>query len=107
MLEQEATQAAFDRQQKDLISQQSYINRFRASATRSTQAKSREKLLNKVEKIEAPENHLRGPIFQFLDAPRSGKDVLSIKDLTHSYGENILFLGANLEVKLKPSNEYS
>jgi len=43
-LEREASQSAFDRQQKELASQQAYIDRFRASATRSTQAKSREKL---------------------------------------------------------------
>jgi ATP-binding cassette subfamily F protein 3 len=53
ILEREASQAAFDRQQKELSSQQAYIDRFRASATRSTQAKSREKLLEKVERIEA------------------------------------------------------
>ena len=72
--------------------QKAYIERFRASATRSTQAKSREKLLDKVEKIEAPVNNLKGPNFKFLDAPRAGRDILSIKDLTHSYEDNILFL---------------
>ena len=79
--------------------QKAYIERFRASATRSTQAKSREKLLEKVEKIEAPENNLKGPIFKFMDAPRSGKDILSIKDLTHSYEDNILFLEASLNLE--------
>ena len=56
--------------------------------------KSREKLLDKVEKIEAPENSLKGPNFKFLDSPRAGRDILSIKDLTHSYEDNILFLEA-------------
>jgi len=97
--EMESTKAAYEKQQKDILVQKEYIERFRASATRSTQAKSREKLLDKVEKIEAPENNLKGPIFKFMDAPRSGKDVLSIKDLTHSYDENILFLGAFLELE--------
>jgi ATP-binding cassette subfamily F protein 3 len=46
-LEQEASQAAFERQQKEIATQQAYIDRFRASATRSTQAKSREKQLEK------------------------------------------------------------
>ena len=98
-LEREATQSAFDRQQKDLASQQAYIDRFRASATRSTQAKSREKLLEKVERIEAPVESLSGPRFRFPDAPRSGRQVALIKDLSHSYGESILFLGADLEVE--------
>ncbi|MCP9840868.1 ABC-F family ATP-binding cassette domain-containing protein [Synechococcus sp. J7-Johnson] len=98
-LEREASQAAFDRQQKELASQQAYIDRFRASATRSTQAKSREKLLEKVERIEAPLEGLSGPRFQFPPAPRSGRQVALIEDLTHSYGEKILFLGADLEVE--------
>ncbi|MEN9388334.1 MAG: hypothetical protein RLZZ255_1310 [Cyanobacteriota bacterium] len=98
-LEREAGQAAFERQQKELATQQAYIDRFRASATRSTQAKSREKLLDKVERIEAPIESISGPRFQFPPAPRSGRLIAEIKDLSHSYGEQILFLGANLEVE--------
>ncbi|MFM7362117.1 MAG: ABC-F family ATP-binding cassette domain-containing protein, partial [Cyanobium sp.] len=98
-LEREAGQAAFERQQKELASQQAYIDRFRASATRSTQAKSREKLLDKVERIEAPTESLGGPSFRFPPAPRSGRQVAVIEDLTHSYGDRFLFLGANLEVE--------
>tara|TARA_Y100001968_G_scaffold45599_1_gene35652 strand:- start:27838 stop:29565 length:1728 start_codon:yes stop_codon:yes gene_type:complete len=98
-LEKESIQSAFERQQKEFSSQQAYIDRFRASATRSTQAKSREKLLDKVDKIDAPEIELGGPRFSFADAPRSGKEVLRIEDLTLSYGEEILFLGAKLNVE--------
>ena len=97
--ELESTKVAYEKQQKDIQVQKAYIERFRASATRSTQAKSREKLLDKVEKIEAPENNLKGPIFKFLEAPRAGRDILNIKDLTHSYEDNILFLGAFLELE--------
>jgi ATP-binding cassette subfamily F protein 3 len=97
--EREAGLAAFERQQKELASQQAYIDRFRASATRSTQAKSREKLLEKVERIEAPLEGVAGPRFQFPPAPRSGRQVATISDLSHSYGDRILFLGADLEVE--------
>jgi ATP-binding cassette subfamily F protein 3 len=95
----EASQSAFERQQKELASQQAYIDRFRASATRSTQAKSREKLLEKVDRLDAPIEGVSGPRFQFPPAPRSGRQIAVIEDLTHSYGDNILFLGANLEVE--------
>ncbi len=98
-LEREASQAAFERQQKELSAQQAYIDRFRASATRSTQAKSREKLLEKVERIEAPVETIGGPRFRFPEPPRSGRVVAEIRDLCHSYGEQILFLGAELEVE--------
>ncbi|MFM7086422.1 MAG: ABC-F family ATP-binding cassette domain-containing protein [Cyanobium sp.] len=98
-LEREARQSAYERQQKELSTQQAYIDRFRASATRSTQAKSREKLLDKVERIEAPIESIAGPQFRFPPAPRCGRQVALIEDLTHSYGDRILFLGANLEVE--------
>ena len=99
VLEREASQSAFDRQQKELATQQAYIDRFRASATRSTQAKSREKLLDKVERIDAPVESLGGPQFQFPPAPRSGRQIALIDNLTHHYDDNILFLEANLEVE--------
>jgi ATP-binding cassette subfamily F protein 3 len=98
-LEREATQAAFERQQKELAEQQAYIDRFRASATRSTQAKSREKLLDKVERIDAPVETVGGPRFRFPEPPRSGRLVAEIRELSHSYGDQILFLGAELEIE--------
>ncbi len=97
--ESSAQQLAFERQQKELAQQQAYIDRFRASATRGTQAKSREKLLEKIEKIEAPVEELAGPHFRFPPAPRSGRRVASFTNLTHAYGDRILFLGADLEVE--------
>ena len=44
--ELESMRVAYEKQQKDMQVQREYIERFRASATRSTQAKSREKLLH-------------------------------------------------------------
>lgn len=98
-LEKTAQFAAFERQQKELAEQQAFIDRFRASATRSTQAKSREKQLEKVERIEAPEDNLRGIQFRFPPAPRSGREVVMIEDLTHAYNDKILFLGAELLIE--------
>lgn len=94
-----AQQSAYDRQQKEVAQQQAYIDRFRASATRSTQAKSREKQLSKVAMIEAPESDVRTLKFQFPPAPRSGEEVVRIEELTHCYDDKILFLGANLEIE--------
>lgn len=91
--------SAYERQQKELEKQQAFVDRFRASATRSTQAKSREKQLEKIEKIEAPEAGLRTLHFRFPPATRSGRDVVKIKDLVHIYDEKILFLGAELLIE--------
>ncbi|MBW4521487.1 MAG: ATP-binding cassette domain-containing protein [Scytolyngbya sp. HA4215-MV1] len=96
---QEAQLSAYERQQRELEKQQTFVDRFRASATRSTQAKSREKQLDKIERIEAPESGLRTLHFRFPPAPRSGREVVVIKDLTHMYDDKILFLGAELLIE--------
>jgi ATP-binding cassette subfamily F protein 3 len=95
----EAQQKAYEMQQKELDKQQAFVDRFRASATRSTQAKSREKQLEKVERIEAPESDLNSLKFKFLPAPRSGREVVIIKDLSHTFNQKILFLGAELTIE--------
>ncbi|TAF12632.1 MAG: ABC transporter ATP-binding protein, partial [Nostocales cyanobacterium] len=90
---------AFERQQKELEKQQAFVDKFRASATRSTQAKSREKQLEKIERVEAPTGSVRTLHFRFPPAPRSGREVVEIKNLTHTYGDKILFLGAELLIE--------
>lgn len=95
----DAQLSAYERQQKELEKQQAFVDRFRASATRSTQAKSREKQLEKIERIEAPIGDVRTLHFRFPPAPRSGREVVEIKDLVHTYDEKILFLGAELLIE--------
>ena len=96
---QEAQMSAYERQQKELEKQQVFVERFRASATRSTQAKSREKQLDKIERIEAPTGSLKTLHFRFPPAPRSGREVVNIKELVHAYDDKILFLGADLLIE--------
>lgn len=91
--------SAYERQQKELEKQQVFVERFRASASRSTQAKSREKQLEKIERIEAPTASARTLRFRFPPSPRSGQQVALVKDLVHVYDDKILFLGATLEVE--------
>ncbi|MBW4699579.1 MAG: ATP-binding cassette domain-containing protein [Aphanocapsa lilacina HA4352-LM1] len=94
----DAQLSAYERQQRELGRQQAFVDRFRASATRSTQAKSREKQLEKIERIEAPVGTERTLRFRFAPAPASGKQVMLVRDLSLEYGDKILFLGAHLEI---------
>jgi ATP-binding cassette subfamily F protein 3 len=97
--QRQAQLSAYEGQQKELEKQQAFVDRFRASATRSTQAKSREKQLEKIERIEAPDAGVRTLHFRFPPSPRSGREVVIIKDLTHAYDHKILFLGAELLIE--------
>jgi len=98
-LNREAQQSAYERQQSEIAKQQAFVERFRASATRSTQAKSREKQLDKIERIEAPDGDIRTLQFKFPPAPRSGIEVVKIEDLTYEIGGKVLFLGAEMLVE--------
>ena len=57
-----------------------------------------EKQLKKISKIEAPIAKSKSPVFNFPECPRSGKLVLNIKNLSHSFEDKILFLDINLKI---------
>ncbi|BAP18466.1 ABC-F family ATP-binding cassette domain-containing protein [cyanobacterium endosymbiont of Epithemia turgida] len=99
VLSREIQENTYQRQQKERQKQQGFVDRFRASATRSTQAKSREKQLEKMEVVDAPIANVKTLRFEFPPAPSSGREVIIIKDLVHGYENNILFLGASLFVE--------
>ena len=95
----ERQQAAYDRQQRELERQQEFINRFGAKATKASQVKSREKMLDKIEKVEAPIANKREMIFKFPEAPKSALDVLRVKDVNKTYDGLKVLQDINLKVK--------
>tara|TARA_Y100001933_G_scaffold265220_1_gene337265 strand:- start:2862 stop:4472 length:1611 start_codon:yes stop_codon:yes gene_type:complete len=98
LLEDELYKKAYLLQSKEIESQKEYIEKFRASASRSSQAKSREKQINKIIKLTEQKKQNNHPSFLFPTCPRSGRSVLEIKNLCHCYGEKIIFFEANLKI---------
>lgn len=95
----ENQQAAYERQQRELERQQEFINRFGAKATKASQVKSREKMIEKMDLIEAPIKKKRDIIFQFPEVTKSALDVLRLKNVTKTYeGRQVL---KNINLKLK------
>ncbi|HEY9687757.1 MAG TPA: ABC-F family ATP-binding cassette domain-containing protein [Coleofasciculaceae cyanobacterium] len=97
--ELEQLTSAYERQQKDLAKQTAFVERFRASATRSTQAKSREKQLEKIERIELPDHDQRRMAFRFPSPQPSGRQVMTLRNVSKSFGDKTLFtkLDADLQ----------
>jgi ATP-binding cassette subfamily F protein 3 len=93
----EAAEDAFMRQQKEIARLQFFINKFRAG-TRSTQAKSREKQIDRIELVERPDSPQRAMKLSFAMDYESGADVLKVESLAKTYGERAIFAGVNLEV---------
>ena len=91
--------AAYERQQKELAKQTAFVERFKASASRGTQAKSREKQLEKIERIEMPTtSSTKAMKLAFPPITPSGKEVLTFEKLSKSFGDKHLF--NNIEGKL-------
>ena len=70
---------------------QSFISRFSANKSKSRQATSRRKLLDKLSIEELPASSRRYPFIGFDMEREAGKDILTVKDLTKTQGGEILF----------------
>lgn len=82
----EQQQNAYKNQQRYIAQQERFIERFKAKASKATQAKSAQKQLDKVERIEFDELDTSSIQFHFPKAPRSGDVVLRAEKLSKSYG---------------------
>lgn len=91
--------AAHERQEKELAKQMAFVDRFRASATRSTQAKSREKQLAKIERIERPDEDKRRMAFRFPSPTPSGRQVFSLRNVSKAFGDKVLFQKLEADVQ--------
>ncbi len=79
-------ESAYRNQRIQIEHLEAFINRFRAQATKAKQVQSRIKELEKIERIEIPEEE---PIihFKFPQPPPSGRTVVTAEGLAKSYGE--------------------
>ena len=93
-------QAQFERQQAMLAKEIKFIERFKARASHAAQVQSRVKKLDKIERVEPPKRR-QAVSFDFPPAPRSGDDVVSLKNVHKSYGNRIIYEGLDLVVRRK------
>jgi ATP-binding cassette subfamily F protein 3 len=76
--------ASHKKQQDMLAKEEEFIARFAARASHAAQVQSRVKKIDKIERIEIPAEE-RVMSFQFAPPPRSGNDVVIMKDLAKSW----------------------
>ncbi|MEJ7653278.1 MAG: ABC-F family ATP-binding cassette domain-containing protein [Chloroflexia bacterium] len=95
----EVQQDSHDRQQRELSRQQVFIDRFRAKPTKTSAAQSREKMIARIERIEAPAPESRKVKFRFPFAGASGRTVLELKGVSRTYGERRVLMDVNLLVE--------
>jgi ATPase subunit of ABC transporter with duplicated ATPase domains len=99
-LNEKQQQAQFDRQQAMLAKEIKFIERFKARASHAAQVQSRVKKLEKIEKVEPPRRR-QTIAFDFPVAPRSGEDVVSLKNVHKGYGSLRIYDGLDFMVRRK------
>lgn len=97
-LNEKQQQAQFERQQAMLSKEIKFIERFKARASHAAQVQSRVKKLDKIERVEPPKRR-QTVSFDFLPAPRSGEDVVSLKNVHKGYGSLRIYDGLDFQVR--------
>ncbi|MHC2334982.1 ABC-F family ATP-binding cassette domain-containing protein [Bradyrhizobium sp. USDA 4454] len=93
-------QAQFERQQAMLAKEIKFIERFKARASHAAQVQSRVKKLDKIERVEPPRRR-QSVAFEFQPAPRSGEDVVSLKNVHKAYGSKRIYDGFDFMIRRK------
>ena len=91
-------QAQFERQQAMLAKEIKFIERFKARASHAAQVQSRVKKLDKIERVEPPRRR-QTVAFEFLPAPRSGEDVVSLKNVHKGFGTRTIYQGFDFMIR--------
>ncbi|MBO4225059.1 ABC-F family ATP-binding cassette domain-containing protein [Bradyrhizobium neotropicale] len=91
-------QAQFERQQAMLAKEIKFIERFKARASHAAQVQSRVKKLDKIERVEPPRRR-QTVAFEFLPAPRSGEDVVALKNVDKGYGSKRIYEGLDFMIR--------
>jgi ATP-binding cassette subfamily F protein 3 len=91
-------QSQHEKQQRERAHLQSFIDRFRAKATKARQAQSRMKMLAKMEEL-AP-LHVAAPFsFEFREPLRAPNPLLVLEDVRAGYGDKVVLDGISLSLQ--------
>ena len=91
--------AAYKNQQKEIASLQLFADRFRAKASKASQAQSKLKQIDRMEKIEAPVAREKTVHFHFPQPPRSGHRVIKLEGVRHAYDDLVVYDGLDFEAE--------
>ncbi len=83
-VELESLISRYEIQQEEIKKLEDFIRRFGAKATKAAQAQERQKMLDKMDRIEIPET-LKKIHFNFPPAPHSGRLVVSLEHVSKTY----------------------
>ncbi|MFT5244596.1 MAG: ATP-binding cassette subfamily F protein 3 [Glaciecola sp.] len=89
---------AYQEQQKFIADNQTFIDRFKGTYSKTNQVTSRERMLEKLKIIEIDELDTSALKLRFPPTQRSGDYPVTVKDVSKSYGEHAVFKNANMSI---------
>mgnify|MGYP005819727449 FL=1 len=89
---------AYQEQQKFIADNMAFIERFKGTYSKTNQVNSREKMLEKLEIIEVDDIDTSALKLRFPPAQRSGDYPVTVKDLSKSYDDHVVFKNANMSI---------
>ena len=90
---------AYQEQQKFIADNKAFIERFKGTFSKTNQVASRERMLEKLEIIEVDEVDKSALKLRFPSAVRSGDYPVIAENLSKSYGDHVVFSGANMAIE--------
>ncbi len=99
--ERERREKEIESREKEIAHHRQFVDRFRAKASKARQAQSKLRLIEKkAGELEAlPGSSRRYPAFRFEPRRPSGRDVLTVKGIRKSFGDNEVLHGVDLLVR--------
>lgn len=89
---------AYQEQQKFIADNQTFIDRFKGTYSKTNQVTSRERMLEKLQIIEVDDIDTSALKLRFPPTQRSGDYPVTVKDVSKFYGEHTVFKNANMSI---------
>ncbi|MBL9134183.1 MAG: ABC-F family ATP-binding cassette domain-containing protein, partial [Verrucomicrobiaceae bacterium] len=95
----EQMQGAYDNQQRELAKMQAWVDKFKAKANFASRAQDKAKMIDRIEKVEAPVADAKTVKFRFPQPIRSGQRVIRMTGIDFAYGQTPVYSGLDLEME--------
>jgi ATP-binding cassette, subfamily F, member 3 len=92
-------QKAYDEQQRMIADNQTFIDRFKGTFSKTDAVQSRVKMLEKLVLVQVDEVDTSALKLKFPPAIRSGQYPVVVKEMSKSYGDKVIFADANIVIE--------
>jgi ATP-binding cassette subfamily F protein 3 len=91
--------AAYKNQQREIARLQEFADRFRAKASKASQAQAKLKQIERMDLVEAPVADGKEVSFSFPQPQRSGLRAIKLENIHHAYGSHVVYNGIDFEAE--------